>query len=66
MKQSTGFVIALLIIGLGQFIIVQFGGNVFRTEPLSLTTWIAILAVSSIPLIAGEAFRLIKKVANKQ
>ena len=66
MKQSTGFVIALLIIGLGQFIIVQFGGNVFRTEPLSLTTWIAILATSSIPLIAGEAFRLIKKVANKQ
>ncbi len=66
LKESTGFIIALIIIGIGQYIIVQFGGGVFRTVPLSLTTWIAILIISSIPLIAGEIFRLIKKLISKQ
>ena len=61
LKECKGFIIALIIIAIGQFLIVQYGGAVFRTVPLPLTTWIAIILCSSIPLISGEIYRVIKR-----
>lgn len=61
-SKSYGMeVIVLAIIG-GQFLIVQFGGAVFRTEPLSLTEWGLIFGSTSIVLWIGEAIRLVKRL----
>ncbi|MBY0512359.1 MAG: calcium-translocating P-type ATPase, PMCA-type [Gemmataceae bacterium] len=41
----------------GQVLIVQFGGSVFRTEPLSVAEWVAVIGGTSAVLIAGELVR---------
>ena len=56
----------LLIIGIGQWIIVTFGGKMFRTEPLSLVEWGVLMIVTSPVLWVGELYRLVKrKTTNK-
>lgn len=60
MKESTGFLIIMFIIPLGQYLIVQFGGEVFRTVPLSLKDWGVIIGLTSLVLWVGELLRLIK------
>lgn len=55
--HNRGFVVIAAAIFLGQVAIVQFGGSVFRTEPLSLNHWIAISASTSLVLWIGELFR---------
>ena len=57
--KSVGFIIAALVILAGQFLIVEFGGDVFRTVPLSLKDWGIIVGSTSIVLWVGEAMRLI-------
>ena len=52
-------VAALILIG--QFIIVQFGGDVFRTTPLDAKTWGILLVATSPVLWVGEILRLIQK-----
>ena len=54
-----------LIILVGQFIIVTFGGKVFRTEPLDGQTWLLIIAGTSVVLWVGEVFRLAKRLRQK-
>lgn len=61
LKNSTGFLIVMFIIPLGQYLIVQFGGEVFRTIPLSLQTWGIIIGATSLVLWIGEFLRLLKK-----
>ena len=53
------------IILVGQIAIVQYGGEVFRTEPLSLSTWLWLLGTSSIVLWIGEAVRGIQRLCKK-
>ena len=60
MKESTGFLIIMFIIPLGQYLIVQFGGEVFRTVPLSLKDWGVIIGLTSLVLWVGELLRSIK------
>jgi Ca2+-transporting ATPase len=55
--HNRGFVVIAAAIFLGQVAIVQFGGSVFRTEPLSLMHWITITAATSLVLWIGELFR---------
>jgi Ca2+-transporting ATPase len=62
LKQSTGFIFSMIIILLGQIIIVEKGGEVFRTVPLSIEDWILVIAGTSIVLWIGELNRLIKTV----
>jgi Ca2+-transporting ATPase len=62
MGQSIGFVIVATVILVGQILIVEFGGEVFRTVPLSLKDWIIIIASTSIVLWIGEARRLLKRI----
>jgi len=55
---NRGFVVMGTAILLGQFLIVQFGGGVFRTVPLSPRDWAIIFAATSAVLWCGEAKRL--------
>ena len=50
----------------GQFLIVQFGGAVFRTEPLDWQTWLLIIGVSSMVLWVGELVRLVQRIIHKR
>lgn len=63
--KSYGMELVVLIILLGQFLIVQFGGEVFRTEPLSLGTWVIIIAITSLVLWIGEIIRLVKRLVKR-
>jgi P-type Ca2+ transporter type 2C len=62
LKHSPGFVLIALIILCGQFLIVQFGGEVFRTVPLPLSDWIIIVGATSIILWIGELQRMVVSV----
>jgi len=66
LTKSYGMEIVVLVILLGQFLIVQFGGAVFRTEPLSFGTWIIIIAISSLVLWIGEIIRLVQRLFFKK
>jgi Ca2+-transporting ATPase len=48
-----------------QVLIVQFGGDVFRTEPISLRDWVLIILITSLVLIVGEAAAIIKRIIKK-
>lgn len=61
LSQSTGFLIVMCIIPVGQFLIVQFGGEVFRTVPLTWKDWGIITALTSVVLWCGEIIRLFRK-----
>lgn len=52
------FLLIAAAILMGQFLIVQFGGALFRTVPLSWSDWCLILAGTSGVLWVGEAWRL--------
>jgi Ca2+-transporting ATPase len=60
-KRSYGFLIIAAIILVGQFLIVQFGGDVFRTTPLGFKDWFILLSSTSIVLWAVEIKRLFLK-----
>lgn len=60
LRSSTGFLIVMFVIPLGQYLIVQFGGEVFRTVPLSWKDWGIIIGLTSLVLWIGEILRLIK------
>ena len=63
---SNGFLLVLALVLLGQWLIVTFGGRVFRTVPLSLETWGILLVITSPVLWFGELYRLIgRKWSNK-
>lgn len=62
LSKSYGTMVVLLLIVVGQFIIVQFGGAVFRTEPLSWYDWLCTIAISSSILWIGEVIRLVRRL----
>lgn len=59
-QAYTLWIVAGIIL-LGQFIIVQWGGSVFRTTPLSAEVWAGIIAGTSPILWAGEVVRWIRR-----
>lgn len=66
LSKSYGMELVILAILGGQFLIVQFGGAVFRTEPLDLKTWLIITAVSSVVLWVGEIVRLVQRLVRRK
>ena len=64
--KDKGMILVLSLILIGQWIIVTFGGEMFRTVPLSATEWLAIIGGTSIVLWAGEVFRLFKRLLAKR
>lgn len=65
LNKSEGFILVSLAILLGQFIVVTFGGTVFRTIPLSACEWTMIIASSSLVLWIGEIIRFFKRLRTK-
>ena len=63
--HALGMLSVALIILVGQFIIVTFGGKVFRTEALPLMDWVYIIGGTSIVLWIGEIWRGIKRMSSK-
>ena len=64
-SKSYGMELIVLAILGGQFLIVQFGGAVFRTTPLDWQTWLLIIGSSSLVLWMGELVRFVKRLAQK-
>jgi len=60
-EKGVGFVVVGIVILIGQYLIVEFGGKVFRTVPLSLTDWGIIVGSTSLVLWIGELIRMFKK-----
>ncbi len=61
LNKSTGFVIVLLIILTGQLLIVEFGGDVFRTIPIKLIDWVIIIFSTSTVVWIGEIVRIVNR-----
>lgn len=59
--NCKGLLFVMSMILVGQILIVEFGGKVFRTEPLDITTWGMIVACSSLVLWIGEIVRYIQR-----
>ncbi len=59
------FLFVLLIVLVGQWLIVTFGGRMFRTVPLSWQTWGYIIAGTSLVLWVGEIYRWIQRLCKK-
>ena len=57
LHRCRGMLLVLAMILVGQWLIVTFGGKMFRTEPLPLQTWLAIIAATSPVVIVGELYR---------
>ncbi|MDR1038453.1 MAG: cation-translocating P-type ATPase [Deltaproteobacteria bacterium] len=61
LKASKMFMLVAGVICLGQILMTQFGGEVFRTVPLTLKEWIFIIVLTSPVLWVGELVRLVKR-----
>ena len=64
--KSYGMELIVLAIIVGQVLIVQYGGAVFRTEPLDWMTWLQIVALSSCVLWVGEIYRGVKRLMARK
>ena len=64
-ENKTLLLVCLLIL-LGQFIIVTFGGKMFNVVPLTAESWGVIIASTSVVLWVGEAFRLVAGIVRKR
>ena len=60
--SNPAFIGICLVIFIGQILIVQFGGNVFRTEPLSIETWLEIVGLTAIVPVCRELLYWAKKL----
>ena len=59
--ENKSFVAIASTIFLGQILIVQFGGTIFRTVPLTLRDWLIIILGTSIVLWLGELQRYLRR-----
>ena len=59
LRGCREFFLILLAIAVGQVLIVEFGGEVFRTEPLAWREWAVIIGSTSLIAIGGEIVRAI-------
>lgn len=66
LSHSYGLLIAGVLILIGQYIIVEFGGKVFRTEPLSGIEWLLIIGLTSLILWGGELIRFFGRLKTKK
>ena len=65
LKESKSFLFVALLIIIGQYLIVTFGGEMFSVVPLSLKDWGVIIGLSSLVLWIGEIARGISRLIRK-
>ena len=58
--QSREFLFVASMIFVGQVLIVQFGGRMFNTVPLSMFHWVVITACTSLVFLFGEVWRMLE------
>ena len=63
--QSREFLFVASMIFVGQVLIVQFGGRMFNTVPLSLFHWAVITACTSLVFLFGEVWRMFEGRSKK-
>lgn len=64
--KDKGMILVLVLVLVGQWIIVTFGGEMFRTTPLSLHEWLLIICSTSVVLWVGELWRAFKRMIAKR
>lgn len=64
--KDKGMILVLVLVLVGQWIIVTFSGEMFRTTPLSLHEWLLIIGSTSVVLWAGELWRTFKRMIAKR
>ena len=60
-----GLLFVLAVILLGQWVIVTFGGKMFRTEPLDAATWLWIIAATSPVMWGPELIRMFRRLLKR-
>lgn len=64
--KDKGMILVLVLVLVGQWIIVTFGDEMFRTTPLSLHEWLLIIGSTSVVLWVGELWRAFKRMIAKR
>lgn len=59
--HCSEFVLIAIVIVVGQFIIVTFGGSFFNVVPLTAVDWLVVIASTSLVLWIGELRRLLDR-----
>lgn len=61
--RDRGLILVLALIFVGQWLIVTFGGRMFRTLPLSFTEWTVIIVATGVFVLgSGEIYRAVKRL----
>ena len=64
--DNPSFLAVAGLILVGQVLIVEFGGRVFRTVPLTIVEWAVLLGATSVVLWAGELVRWVRRMRDRQ
>jgi Ca2+-transporting ATPase len=64
LTENKGFLAIIASIFVGQVLITQHGGEIFRTVPLSLHDWVVLVLVTSLVLWGGELWRAVQRRMN--
>lgn len=59
--RNQGLLIVLVMIMIGQWLIVEYGGEMFRTDGMNWREWLKIIASTSVVMWIGELWRLAKR-----
>ena len=66
LSQSKGFLWVILLIIVGQYLIVTYGGKMFNVVPLSPSDWVMIILLTMPVLVIGELVRLVQLLKRKK
>lgn len=60
--RNRGLLIVLIMIIVGQWLIVEYGGEMFRTDGMNWKEWAAVIGLTSIVMWVGEIWRMFKRI----
>lgn len=63
--RNRGLLFVLVMIIAGQWLIVEYGGEMFRTDGMNWKEWSVVIAATSLVMWIGEAWRLFKRIWKK-
>ncbi|MDR1165595.1 MAG: calcium-translocating P-type ATPase, PMCA-type [Deltaproteobacteria bacterium] len=61
LRESKMFALIIAVIAVGQILMTELGGEVFRTDPLSVKEWALIIVLTSPVLWFGEIVRFVRR-----
>ena len=62
LEYLRAFLCGGLLCLIGQILIVNVGGEMFGVEPISLTDWIITFLATSIVLVVGELYHILRRL----